>query len=409
MFRLPFTFIITGMISFVLFHFLTFADFAGWVHSEPRSPDGWFHIHLLVLGWATMMAMGAVYQLINVVLQTELHSKRLGYIHYGLFATGTLGLLAGFDHFNAKWIAAFATLAFAGILLFAWNIGATLLKAKQWNPITISTACAIIYLCLAALTGMLMGMDFKFNFLGIYHMKLLGAHIWLGTIGWFGLLVTGFSYKLLPMFYLAHQYPVSLQKWVLVFWNAAVWLGCYGFLSSKVIFNAAAFIVLIVALSLYNVHIGQIMKHKHKKSAGAGIEWTAWSARMLLALVIMGTAAVLYNAELAHQTSFIVFMLWSYLYGWVAVTIMGYLSKIVPFLWWTYKYGPKAGKAKVPTMAQLLPERPVHIGLSSVVLCMGGLLAGLGTNNSVMIMISGMALSVAAVIYMIRIGYVFTR
>ena len=94
--RLPFLFIITGIAGFALFHGASLLSLSGWLGEELRGPDGWFHIHLFVLGWATMLAMGAVYQLINVILQSSLYSERLGYVHYALFSVGLFGLLVGF-------------------------------------------------------------------------------------------------------------------------------------------------------------------------------------------------------------------------------------------------------------------------------------------------------------------------
>ena len=73
MFRLPFLFIATGIISFVVYQVLGLADLASWITLEPINPTGWSRIHLLVLGWATMIAMGAVYQLIDVVLQSKIY------------------------------------------------------------------------------------------------------------------------------------------------------------------------------------------------------------------------------------------------------------------------------------------------------------------------------------------------
>jgi len=409
MFRLPFAFIVTGIASFLLFHVLTFADFAGWLGAAVRGPEGWFHIHLLVLGWATMIAMGAVYQLIHVVVQTELYSKKLGFVHYALFTVGTTGLLIGFRFLHTPWIAAFATLACAGIILFAWNTGATLLKAKQWNPITVSAAAAVGYLVRTAVSGMLMGLNFELNFLGPIHERLFGTHIWLGTVGWFGLLITGFSYKMLPMFYLAHDYPQKLQLATLLLWNAAVWLGAIGFLSGSRACFTLALAALSAALVVYNFHLRQIGKHKHKKAPGAGIEWTLWSSVVLMVVTVSGTAAIVVNPELGGRSTVVVFYLWMYVYGWVGITIMGYLSKIVPFLWWTHKYGPHAGKKQVSTMGQLLAEKPIHIGLAVIVLCLSGLLAGFGLNNMPLIAAAGSLLCGAAIFYMSMISLVFTK
>jgi hypothetical protein len=409
MFRLPFSFIITGMVSFVLFHLLTLTDLAGWAAEAPRGPEGWFHIHLIVLGWATMIAMGAVYQLINVVLQSDLFSTKLGFVHYGLFTVGTTGLLAGFRTVNTQWIALFAAIASAGILLFAVNIGMTLWRAKQWNTITISTACAVGYLCLTALSGMLMGLNFRFDFLGMAHEQLFGAHIWLGTAGWFGMLITGFSYKLLPMFYLSHDYPEKLQLGVLTLWNAAVVLGAASFLSGVQGLLAGALIAITAALALYVIHMEQIKKRKHKKTPGAGIAWTIWSARTLLVMAAGGSVLFAIDPAFVMQGSVPVLALWMYLYGWVAITILGYLSKIVPFLWWTHKYGTLAGNQKVPTMGQLLAEKPIHWGLAAVIVCLGGVCVGLGLDAAAVTTTAGSLLSLAAIGYMAQIAYVFKR
>ena len=225
MFRLPFLFIATGIISFVIYQVLCLADLASWIDLQPRNPIGWSRIHLLVLGWATMIAMGAVYQLINVVLQSKIYSEKLGFVHYGFFMIGTFGLLYGFQSMNLVWIASFASITFIGILLFAWNMSVTLLRAKKWNSVTISVGCAVVYLTLTGISGMAMGLNFRFNQWGSFHEQLLGAHIWFGAVGWFGLLITGISYKMLPMFYLAHGFPTRLQNATLIMWNLGVLTG----------------------------------------------------------------------------------------------------------------------------------------------------------------------------------------
>lgn len=410
MFRLPFTFIVTGMVSFILFHLLSILDFSGWLMTEPRSPEGWFRIHLLVLGWATMIAMGAVYQLINVVLQTKLHSERLGFIHYGCFAVGTTGLLIGFKTMQTPWIAGFSTLAVVGILLFTWNLGRTLWKAQQWTAITLSTAAAVVYLSLNGISGMLMGLNFEFQWLtGSWQDQLLGAHIWLGAVGWFGLLITGFSYKMLPMFFLAHDYPEKLQRVIFWVWNAAVWAGVAGFMSGIHTVKVLALVLLTTALVIYNLHIQQIWKARHKPQPGAGITWSLWSVRLLT--VISAIASVVYSLAPSTyaSTSWVVFLVWAYLYGWVAVTILGYLSKIIPFLWWTHKYGPHVGKKAIPTMGQLLKEKPVHIGLGLVIGTLVALLVGMGLQMDPMIQAAGSALALCAIGYMLLIARAFTR
>lgn len=410
MFRLPFLFIFTGIVSFVLFQILSLFDLAHWMVEHPRNPTGWFRIHLLVLGWATMIAMGAVYQLINVVLQSKIYSEKLGFVQYGFFAAGTAGLLFGFQTLRMAWIAGFATLALIGILLFAWNVGVTLVRAWQWNAITISTACAVGYLTLTGMTGMLMGLNFRFNLWGGVHEQLFGAHIWFGAIGWFGLLITGFSYKMLPMFYLSHAFPTSLQTSVLLLWNAGVWVGACSFLfDGNGLMKRLGLLFVVLAVTVYNVHLAQIYKHRHKPKPGTGIEWSVRSAR---ALMLAGWIALLLSfcyPEQMVQSSAIVMIGWIYLWGWVAVTILAYLSKIAPFLWWTHKYGPQVGKRKIPVMADLIDERKVSIGLAAIISSLLIMLCGLGLNLPWLISAGGCALSLGSLFYISLIARVFTR
>lgn len=406
MFRLPFLFIATGIISFVVYQVLCLSDLASWINLQPRNPIGWSRIHLLVLGWATMIAMGAVYQLINVVLQSKIYSEKLGFFHYGFFLIGTTGLLYGFQSMNLTMIACFASIAFIGILLFAWNMIATLLKAKQWNSVTISVGCAVVYLACTGIVGMAMGLNFRFNQWGSFHEQLFGAHIWFGAVGWFGLLITGISYKMLPMFYLSHGYSSRLQYVTLVLWNAGVLVGASSFLLKGPLWPGLLFIV--AALIFYNVHIQQIYTFRHKPKPGTGIVWAVWATRVLVVTGIIALLWVLLYPRADHSSGIVV-VGWAYLWGWVALTILAYLSKIVPFLWWTYKYGPRVGKGKIPTMADLIQDRFVHIGLTFIGLALIVLLVGLCSDLNWLISIGGTALSLSSLAYISLIALVFTK
>jgi len=410
MFRLPLLFIATGMISFLGFHVLSLFSLGSWIGEPARNPDGWFRIHLMVLDWGTMIAMGAVYQLLDVVLQRKLYSRKLGYVHYACFLAGSCVLLTGFLRAEVGFIAAGAVLTWLGMCLFAWNIGQTMRLAAQWNAITISTACAVGYLILTGLLGMMMGIDFVHPIWGGIHDSLLAAHIWMGTVGWFGLLITGFSYKMLPMFYLAHGESPTRPKVILILWNAAVLLGALYFLLGEPAHGSTLVIaVLLAALLVYEAHTRDVRKHRHKGSPGSGIWWTVICTRgligyaALLLLISLLKPAVFSEGKLLMATG------WMYLYGWVALTILGYLSKIVPFLWWTHKYGPLAGQAKVPVMNDLIPDKLVNRGMAGMCGSLLIVLAGIATQAVPVVGLGGCLLSVISLAYMGLIARVFTR
>ncbi|MBW7475228.1 cbb3-type cytochrome c oxidase subunit I [Paenibacillus oenotherae] len=408
--RLPFFFIITGMIGFVLFHAASLLSLFGWLGEGVRGPSGWFHIHLFVLGWATMLAMGAVYQLINVILQTELYSERLGYVHYVCFTIGLAGLLYGFLQGEVYFIAASATIAMIGILLFAWNMTVTLIRASLWNAITISAACAVLYLVLTAASGLMMGINFATGQWIAYHEQIFHAHIWLGTVGWFGLLITGFSYKMLPMFYLAHHYPVRLQIVSLLLWNAAVLFGAVSFITGGAIgMQWFTLLLLTLAVTVYNLHLLQIIKHRNKRNPGCGIKWSVYANQTFALFAIIALLYTLAAQKQLFHAEFVLVAGWIYLGGWVSFTILGYSSKIVPFLWWTHKYGKLVGKPGTPMMSALLNEQQVNRGLAAIAITTLLLLAALLLQAPTVITVAGAAYSLCSLVYISRIGLVFRQ
>lgn len=410
MFRLPFFFIITGMIGFFVFQGTSILTLFDWLQHGLRGPGGWFYTHLFVLGWATMLAMGAVYQLINVILQSNIYSQRLGYAHYAFFTIGLTGLLYGFVSFKTMYIAGFATLAFIGIILFAVNIGATLWRARKWDAITISAACAVLYLVLTGLIGMWMGINFYTGNRASLHENLLKAHIWLGTLGWFGLLITGFSYKMLPMFYLAHHFPTRLQWATLITWNTSVVFGAVSFLLDGGFWTTwLALLIVTIALVFYNIHLLQIKKHRVKPNPGHGIRWSVYAGQFLLLFVVALLLYTLVFPAQLLQTKMVLLAGWVYLGGWVSFTILCYVSKIIPFLWWTHKFGKLAGRPGTPLMADLLDDKKVRIGVSVIALCLLVLFIAILMDSEILTVIGGLAFSISSVLYMILIGRVFSR
>lgn len=355
--KLPLIFIITGILELVGFFLLSLISLSEINPLSPRYPSGWAFTHLFVLGGASMIAMGAVYQLVPVVINRSLYSKWLGFVHYGFFVIGHIGLVIGFSLFQTNWMALFATFLFLAILLFAINIVITLVQAKQWDTVTIHVIFALLCLSLAGLTGMLMGYNYALGQVGLTHNQLLLAHLWLGTAGWFGNLIVGFTYKLLPMFSISHNYPVKPQKIALILLNIAILSGAgSAFLGADTVITKLPFALLALGFLCFIYATRQIRQSGIKKNPGAGIAFTL-KINTFMALTLLFIAGAVFFASGQHL--FIV-SIWIGLWGWVYFTIIGYMSKIVPFLWWTFKYGSHVGKEKVPMLHQLISEKRVY-------------------------------------------------
>ncbi|WP_166237795.1 hypothetical protein [Paenibacillus turpanensis] len=409
MFRLPLCFIATGIAGFLLHQAVSFFTLSSWLVNHPRSPETWTQAHLLILGWATMIAMGAVYQLLHVVLQRHVFSERLGFVHYALFTLGTAGMLINYRLGAVMPLAFFASLTFSGIMVFAVNIGITLLRARLWNSVTISACGAVLCLVLTGATGLAMGLNLAFTWAPDYHSALFGAHLWLGMVGWFGLLITGFSYKMLPMFYLSHGYPVRFEIAATSLWFAAVVAGAAGnLLQLSRYVQSAALLLLTVSLLCYLAHMRLIYKRKHK-FPGSGIAFTIASAACLAFGAAVWTGWSFYAPEAAVSPEGMLAAGWFYLWGWVGFTILGYMSKIVPFLWWTRKYGNLVGKQKTPSMADLLNDRHVKHSLIAIAGALIVALAGLVGEWPAVSALGGTLLAAGCFVYMTLIVNVFRK
>jgi len=49
--------------------------------------------------------------------------------------------------------------------------------------------------------------------------------------------------------------------------------------------------------------------------------------------------------------------------GWFSVTILSYLSKVVPFLWWAYRFHTKWSRKNVVQLADMTANRRMQIEL----------------------------------------------
>jgi len=93
--------------------------------------------------------------------------------------------------------------------------------------------------------------------------------------------------------------------------------------------------------------------------------------------------------------------------GWFAPTILGYLSKIFPFLWWALRFHTRWGKKPLMQLSDMLHERRMTRELAGylagVAVLMAGHLAGAAALAA-----AGQALALAfAIVYLVELMRVF--
>lgn len=350
--KLPFSFIAFSMLALILSQVLLLLNGDLLVTGTFRLPAIWSAAHLFVLGWALMVAMGAMYQLVPVAFLTPIWNEKFGFVQFFITASGIV-LFAAALYIRPQDALIPGIVTLTGILLFLVQMFMTLKRQAKPNILTLFVGSALLSLLATITLGIMLVLSMKTGFASDYYQVIFKSHILLGTAGWFSLLIFGFSYKMVPMFSLAHGYTMKPAVYVfLVYFSGMTSLISSFFLDSRILEMLGTFL-LFAGFVIFSWHVKKIIDKRVKKKL---------DRPFMFALFAIGCGAVIHLAAVASSASSmlpkmsgpIIFL---YLIAWIAFSIIGYLYKIVPFLWWTHKYSKEIGKQKVPSLKDMLDEK----------------------------------------------------
>lgn len=346
--KLPLKFILTGMTLFVCVQVLMLFGINDLVRDFAQVPSLLAAAHLLILGFGTMVVMGAMYQLVPVALQTKIHSIQLGHWQYLIYTIGVLGLWWGFFDFSAARLLVFAIVTVIGVLLFEWNLWRSLNNAVA-SEIRTAVQSALIYLLFTVAFGLWLVVDFYTPHLHEWHDRLLAVHISFGTVGWFTMLIVGFSYKLVPMFTLSHRYESKFGPYSIYILNIGLTVTAIGFLINVFWITVFGMAVILTGFVCYGMQLRKILAHRMRKNFDPGV--AAAICAVPFTLFMLAVIAGVYSLTDIFSLTAVVYLI---LLGWISLSILGYLYKIIPFLWWTYRYSGMVDKKQAPNLNKMI-------------------------------------------------------
>jgi len=318
------------------------------------SPHLLAFVHLTLLGWVTILAVGVLYQMLPVIQQVALWGEASGPFVLGGLAGGTATLAAGLWTFRVPWLIVGGTLVVAALVIFLVAMAGTLRRVTAWNLKGVYVAFALGYLALTVVLGLTMALNFRFGFLGPAMGRLLVVHAHLGVIGWLTLLIVGVSYQLVPMFGLAHGYSERPARLVLILLNVGLLALAVAVLMDAAPWaSALAALPILVGLALYVWDMVRIIRRRMRRRMDIGLRYMLASLVYLLAAAATGVGLL---ARLPAER-------WAIAYGylaiggWVSLVVIGMAHKIVPLLVWHVRFGRRLGLEQVPLPNDLLSER----------------------------------------------------
>jgi hypothetical protein len=362
--------------------------------------------HIAALGWGTCMIFGAYYQLVPVILETELYSTGLAWLSWATLLPGVICLVYAFWVFAPGiHMEAGALLVLISIVIFTVDIYLTAAKTKRQTiqEDFILTAC--LFLSFTALLGTALVFNFTMAFLPQGQLHYLRIHAHLGLAGWFLLTIIGISSKLVPMFLVSSYKNDKLLRASYYLIVAALILfmtDSYFFgLNVKTYFIAA---IGVAGIGCYLLYISKCIRCRIKRHIDLPMKHS------LLSFILLGTGIVcipfviyyyLHHNQMGTKVTLIYGII--LIMGWITALILGQTFKTLPFIVWSKHYEHLAGKARIPMPSDLFKINLLRLQMIAFILFCTGFIAGCAFNSSVLIGIGCVALLIAAAAYVANV------
>ncbi|WP_151899568.1 hypothetical protein [Sulfurimonas hydrogeniphila] len=309
--------------------------------------------HLLTLGFITHVMFGSLFQMLPVMLATPYTNviKNATIIHIALNA-GILSFVVGFLT-NTPLLLYLAGAVLSGTFFyFAILSFKTVLLSQEKNTLVQNFAASFIALFAAALFGALALLG-HFGFVDT--LRYGNTHIAFMLFGWVFLLIVSVSYKIIPMFFVAKEFPIFLQKRLYPAQLVFLLLFAYAQLQEKMLLLTLTQILLCVPVIIFALLSIQILRKRKRARKDASIQlWYFAMGNAVLASLLF-TGANILHVNLSFAIGFFT------LFGAVYALINAMLYKIIPFLTWFHLSSNMVFDAE---MGDVIPKKKMNIQIN---------------------------------------------
>src|SRR5579875_1437941 len=301
-------------------------------------------VHLLTIGWLTVLMLGALHQFVPVMTAQGTTAGASALLSLIAILVGLGGMETGFLTLGGYLPpAALVALPLGGLVVLSGAaIAAATLSQTLWRtrPLPFSAwfvAAGLVFLFVTLGMGITLGLAFFapdwVRWPGAFTSGL-GLHLLAGLIGWFTLIAMGVSYRLLSMFTLAPEDRGALGIVVFVLSAGGLAATCLG-------------------LALYLFDVARLYRARRRRKLELNT-LMAVPALAALAVATLFAAALGIDGSTESTAGALGYL---FLCGWLSGLGLSQLYKIVPFLTWLERYGSLLGKQAVPRVQDLVNER----------------------------------------------------
>jgi hypothetical protein len=326
-------------------------------------------VHLVALGWLSLLLCGALFQFVPVLVAKPLHDNNLPLPTLFCLAGGLALLLCGFLHLDATFapdlplLPAGGSLLAFGFLLVLYNLGRTLWSGRPLPLPAQFVAAGLVSVAVAA--GF--GVTFTYVLGGVatasplvdITVAGLPLHAIAGLGGWLTFTAMGVSYRLLAMFMLAPE-DRRITSIVALWGGVAVLVLALGGGTTAILFGqdptpvlAGAALLAVPVLASYGYDVVALYRGRKRRK----LETNSLMAVPALASLGIGAVLLVVLLALGQLPRFAGPVVYLLAFGWLTGLGLAQLYKIVAFVTWLECYGPVLGKAPTPRVQDLVVER----------------------------------------------------
>jgi len=310
--------------------------------------------HLITLGWLAMIMIGAIYQIVPVLVGKKVPAIGLSWIVHILIIPAIISLTTGFFYYNIFLFYIAFGLLISAFTIFIGQVSLAIFSIKSKLPVVTAMRISIFSLLVTVIIGIiLLGFYTGWWSLPIDRVNLKFIHLTWGFFGWISCLIIGVSFHVIPMFYLTDPFLENKANWILrgIFTSLLI-VSVFQIIGTGFIWIIAGSLPGIIAIVLYVFIILRMINNRKRKIKDTTLFY--WKKGLFLMPV---SVAVFIGHQFLPTEKILLLLGFLFLIGFAMSITTGMLYKIVPFLVWFHRYSDRAGQPGIPMLKDILADR----------------------------------------------------
>ena len=303
--------------------------------------------HLFTLGIMAMIMLGALQQILPVLAGVVIKKPLLfaNIVHTSL-TLGTLGLSGGFLYSSSILLITGAILLTISFGYFLFTVAFLLFKVKYLTPTVNAMKIFIMASAITVFIGLYLVSAHITSSVSSIHYSIVNIHIVFAIFGFAFILIMGVAFQVIPMFYVARDFPKDIQnKFPRVVFGMLMLFAVFSLIQMDT--QPIIYILSVLAIIFAYYAIDSLNNRRRPV-----FDITLWYWKLSMASLIVSMFMLMLDISIYTTTMVIVF-------GFLYSVLQGMIYKIVPFLSWFHL--SSKGHFDIPTLREFILEFDIKV------------------------------------------------